>query len=149
MERMQAIAHVDVNSFYASAERAFDPSLEGKPLIVLSNNDGCTVTRSAEAKFSGFIAEFQIFTGSIGTVPWTLIALPGILITAVLFLRAFQRVFTGETKGLSTGFTDLHPQETTALGVLMVLTLFIGIIPGPLLAMIEPAAKVLVGSLSQ
>ena len=35
MERRQAIAHVDVNSFYASAERAFDPSLEGKPVIVL------------------------------------------------------------------------------------------------------------------
>lgn len=53
MERMQAIAHVDVNSFYASAERAFDPSLEGKSLIVLSNNDGCTVARSAEAKAMG------------------------------------------------------------------------------------------------
>ncbi|MCQ9163958.1 Y-family DNA polymerase [Arthrobacter sp. STN4] len=47
------IAHVDVNSFYASAERAFDPSLEGKPLIVLSNNDGCAVTRSTEAKALG------------------------------------------------------------------------------------------------
>lgn len=54
MERMQAIAHVVcVNSFYASAERAFDPSLEGNPLIVLSNNDGCAVTRSAEAKALG------------------------------------------------------------------------------------------------
>lgn len=35
MRRMQEIAHVDVNCFYASAERAFDPSLEGRPLIVL------------------------------------------------------------------------------------------------------------------
>jgi DNA polymerase V len=53
MRQMQEIAHVDVNCFYASAERAFDPSLEGKPLIVLSNNDGCAVTRSPEAKALG------------------------------------------------------------------------------------------------
>ena len=44
---------MDVNCFYASAERAFDPSLEGRPVIVLSNNDGCAVTRSAEAKALG------------------------------------------------------------------------------------------------
>ncbi|GAA1339326.1 NADH-quinone oxidoreductase subunit M [Arthrobacter roseus] len=97
--------------------------------------------------FSGFIAEFQIFTGSIGTVPWALIALPGILITAVLFLRAFQRVFTGETKGLSVGFADLHLRETMALTVLMALVVLIGVVPGPLLAMIEPAAELLVGNL--
>ena len=53
MRHMQEIAHVDVNCFYASAERAFDPSLEGRPLIVLSNNDGCAVTRSPEAKALG------------------------------------------------------------------------------------------------
>jgi DNA polymerase V len=53
MREMQEIALVDVNCFYASAERAFDPSLEGKPLIVLSNNDGCAVTRSPEAKALG------------------------------------------------------------------------------------------------
>ena len=47
------IALVDVNCFYASAERAFDPSLEGRPLVVLSNNDGCAVTRSPEAKALG------------------------------------------------------------------------------------------------
>jgi DNA polymerase V len=34
---MQEIAHVDVNCFYASAERAFNPALEGRPVIVLSN----------------------------------------------------------------------------------------------------------------
>lgn len=48
-----SIALVDVNCFYASAERAFDPALEGRPLVVLSNNDGCAVTRSPEAKALG------------------------------------------------------------------------------------------------
>lgn len=55
MPRTQEIAHVDVNSFYASAERIFDPSLEGRPVIVLSNNDGCAVTRSDEAKALGIV----------------------------------------------------------------------------------------------
>jgi DNA polymerase V len=55
MPRAQEIAHVDVNSFYASAERIFDPSLEGRPVIVLSNNDGCAVTRSDEAKALGIV----------------------------------------------------------------------------------------------
>ncbi len=44
---------VDCNNFYASCERVFDPKLEGKPIIVLSNNDGCVVARSNEAKAVG------------------------------------------------------------------------------------------------
>ena len=44
------IALVDANSFYCSAERVFRPDLEGLPVVVLSNNDGCVVARSAEAK---------------------------------------------------------------------------------------------------
>lgn len=47
------IAHVDVNSAYASFERVFDPSLEGRPLVVLSNNDGMVVAASKEAKALG------------------------------------------------------------------------------------------------
>lgn len=47
------IAHVDVNSFYVSCERVFDPRLEKIPVIVLSNNDGCAVARSPEAKALG------------------------------------------------------------------------------------------------
>ncbi|MCU1520227.1 MAG: DNA-directed polymerase [Arthrobacter sp.] len=39
MRQMPQIAHVDVNCFYASAERAFNPSLEGRTVIVLSNNE--------------------------------------------------------------------------------------------------------------
>ncbi len=47
------IALVDVNNFFASCERVFDPSLRGRAIGVLSNNDGCIVARSAEAKALG------------------------------------------------------------------------------------------------
>jgi len=47
------IALVDCNNFYASCERVFDPSLNGKPVVVLSNNDGCVIARSNEAKALG------------------------------------------------------------------------------------------------
>jgi DNA polymerase V len=46
-------ALVDCNNFYASCERAFNPSLNGKPVVVLSNNDGCVIARSNEAKALG------------------------------------------------------------------------------------------------
>jgi len=46
-------ALVDCNNFYASCERVFDPALEGRPVIVLSNNDGCVIARSNEAKALG------------------------------------------------------------------------------------------------
>ena len=49
----QSIALIDCNSFYASCERIFNPSLLGKPIVVLSNNDGCIITRSTEAKALG------------------------------------------------------------------------------------------------
>ena len=41
-------ALVDCNNFYASCERAFNPKLRGKPIVVLSNNDGCVNARSNE-----------------------------------------------------------------------------------------------------
>ncbi len=44
---------VDANNFYATCEKIFDPSLATRPLVVLSNNDGCIVARSAEAKSLG------------------------------------------------------------------------------------------------
>ncbi|WP_225371521.1 Y-family DNA polymerase [Klebsiella pneumoniae] len=46
-------ALVDVNSFYASCETIFRPDLQGRPVVVLSNNDGCIIARSAEAKRIG------------------------------------------------------------------------------------------------
>ena len=46
-------ALVDCNNFYASCERVFNPSLQGRPVAVLSNNDGCVIARSDEAKTLG------------------------------------------------------------------------------------------------
>ncbi len=56
---MYALA--DCNNFYASCERVFDPQLEGRPLVVLSNNDGCVIARSQEAKAIGFQVGDPIF----------------------------------------------------------------------------------------
>jgi DNA polymerase V len=50
---MNCFALVDCNNFYASCERVFHPKLRDRPLIVLSNNDGCVVARSNEAKALG------------------------------------------------------------------------------------------------
>ena len=56
-------ALIDCNNFYASCERVFEPKLKEKPVVVLSNNDGCIVARSNEAKALGIrmgVPYFQI-----------------------------------------------------------------------------------------
>jgi DNA polymerase V len=50
---MSIFALVDCNNFFASCERVFNPALEKKPVVVLSNNDGCVIARSNEAKALG------------------------------------------------------------------------------------------------
>ncbi len=50
---MRSIALIDCNNFYVSCERLFQPKLEGKPVVVLSNNNGCVVSRSQEVKNLG------------------------------------------------------------------------------------------------
>jgi DNA polymerase V len=74
MSRKPSIALVDVNCFYASAERAFDPSLEGRPLVVLSNNDGCAVTRSPEAEALGIAVGEPWFKLAPRAKEWGLVA---------------------------------------------------------------------------
>lgn len=54
-------ALVDCNNFYASCERVFNPKLEGKPIVVLSNNDGVIIARSNEAKALGIKMATPIF----------------------------------------------------------------------------------------
>ncbi len=49
----ECFALVDCNNFYASCERVFQPNLRGRPVVILSNNDGCVIARSNEAKALG------------------------------------------------------------------------------------------------
>ena len=50
---MKLLALVDCDNFYASCERVFRPDLKKIPIVVLSNNDGCVIARSKEAKAMG------------------------------------------------------------------------------------------------
>ena len=62
-EEKTMIALVDCNNFYASCERAFNPNWNNRPVVVLSNNDGCVIARSNEAKALGIkmrVTAYQI-----------------------------------------------------------------------------------------
>ena len=50
---MPAVSLIDCNNFYVSCERVFQPKLRRRPVVVLSNNDGCIIARSNEAKALG------------------------------------------------------------------------------------------------
>jgi NADH-quinone oxidoreductase subunit M len=100
--------------------------------------------------FSGFIAEFQIFTGALSAAPIpTAIAVTGILITAGLFLLALQRLFLGplrtpDAPGTPRPFADMHVSEIAAIAPLLALAAVIGVLPRFLLDVIEPASRALV-----
>ncbi|NYH54527.1 NADH-quinone oxidoreductase subunit M [Nocardiopsis arvandica] len=93
---------------------------------------------------SGFIAEFQIFAGSLGPVPVaTALALLGILVTAALFLRALRRLFLGGPGPCTDRVGDLSARESAAIAPLLALAVLIGLLPHFLLGRVEPAARAL------
>ncbi|MET9866786.1 proton-conducting transporter membrane subunit, partial [Streptomyces sp. NPDC006386] len=98
--------------------------------------------------FSGFIAEFQILTGSLGPEPIaTGLAVLGILLTAGLFLRALQQVFLGPLRlpvaapGADRPFPDVRLHEGLAIVPLLVLGVVLGLAPRFVLDVIEPASR--------
>ncbi|MGA5016841.1 complex I subunit 4 family protein [Streptomyces griseoincarnatus] len=99
--------------------------------------------------FSGFIAEFQIFTGSLASrTVATAIALTGILLTAALFLRALRSMFLGVPRlpqSIPTGgISDLERTETVPTVALLAVALVIGVVPRWLLDVIEPASRTVI-----
>jgi len=64
LKRPSLLAIVDGNNFFASCERVFNPSLNNKPVIVLSSNDGCAIARSNESKALGIAMGAPLHTFS-------------------------------------------------------------------------------------
>ncbi|MFC9397520.1 NuoM family protein [Streptomyces sp. NPDC057027] len=97
--------------------------------------------------FSGFIAEFQIFTGALGPRPLaTALSVLGILLTAGLFLRALRQLLMGpprlpDAPGTPRAFADLRAHESAAVVPLLALAVVLGIAPRFLLDVIEPASR--------
>ncbi|MFD0906168.1 NADH-quinone oxidoreductase subunit M, partial [Actinomadura sediminis] len=98
---------------------------------------------------SGFIAEFQIFTGVIGSggsaiVVVGALAILGILITAALFLRLLHRTVLGGPGELTAQVVDARRSEIAAIAPLLALSVLIGVAPRFLLDVIEPFSAVVV-----
>ncbi|WAZ25759.1 NADH-quinone oxidoreductase subunit M [Streptomyces cinnabarinus] len=106
--------------------------------------------------FSGFIAEFQILTGSLGPEPVaTGLAVLGILLTAGLFLRALQQVFLGPLRlpvtapGADRPFPDMRVHEGLAIVPLLALGVVLGLAPRFVLDVIEPASRTVLDLLAR
>jgi NADH-quinone oxidoreductase subunit M len=98
---------------------------------------------------SGFIAEFQIFAGTIGSgtaaaAVTGALAVLGILITAALFLRVLHRAVLGPPGELTGRVTDVRRPELAALVPLLLLSLLIGVAPRGLLDTIEPLSAAVI-----
>ena len=96
---------------------------------------------------AGFVAEFQVFTGTLSIYPWLAgVGLVGIVITAALFLRMLQKLFLGSLPEKWLRFPDLDRAETAALGGLLALVVVIGVTPAWLLDVIDKTAGRLLGN---
>jgi len=96
--------------------------------------------------FSGFIAEFQVFTGSLPMTPVAVIvSLFGIVLTAALFLLAFQKIFLGPPGARLGAVADLSVSEGAAIVPLLAASVLLGLLPRFFLDVVEPSAAALVG----
>ncbi len=92
-----------------------------------------------------FPAEFQIFLATFNARPWGAVALLGIVVTAALYLRAIAIVFLGPERGRGRGMPDLDRRERLVIGVLLVLIVLVGVMPGIVLDVIHRTMSGLAG----
>ncbi len=97
---------------------------------------------------AGFVAEFQIFAGTLAMQPWLVgTALIGVLLTAALFLQLLQSVFMGKANDTVAAMGDLSVTETIMLVILLGLTVFIGVAPAFIVNIIDSASRTLLGGM--
>jgi NADH-quinone oxidoreductase subunit M len=93
---------------------------------------------------AGFVAEVQIFIGAFAVYPVAAgVGLLGLLVTAALFLQLLQKLFLGELPAERRGFPDLRAAETATLGVLLSLTVVVGVYPRWLLDLVDATSRLL------
>ncbi len=94
---------------------------------------------------NGFIGEYLVLIGSFLTARWwTVVAATGVILAALYLLWAYQRVFHGEPDEANRSFREINAREGAVLGVFIVLIVYIGIYPRPLLERIEPSVDRLI-----
>jgi len=96
--------------------------------------------------FSGFVAEFQVIGATVMQSPWIAVAtVVGLLITTGLYLRVVVQLLFGTVPEDLPDLTDLGPRETATVGVLVVLSLLLGIVPALLTGTLGPTTAWLAG----
>ncbi|MFV1998834.1 MAG: NuoM family protein [Acidimicrobiia bacterium] len=124
----------DLDAFGGLASRA--PRLAGITMLAAFASLGLP-------GLAGFVAEFQIFAGTLGVFPWlAAIGLLGIVITAALFLRMIQQVFLGDLPIRWDAWRDLHKFELYALVPLAALVVIIGVVPSWLIRVIDSFSQI-------
>ena len=111
---------VDCNNFYASCERVFNPALEGKPIVVLSNNDGCVIARSDEAKALGikmgtpaFLSEDFFEANDVHVFSSNYVLYGSLSERVIKTLRAFSPSI--EMYSIDEAFLDFTGRESSSL----------------------------------
>ena len=91
---------------------------------------------------NGFVGEFLVLVGTfVAHRWWAVVAAAGVIIAALYLLWAYQRVFQGEPDEANAGFPDLRISERLVMVPLLVLIVFLGVYPKPMLDRIEPSVK--------
>ena len=94
---------------------------------------------------NGFVGEFLILTGTFITHRWwAVVATAGVVIAAIYLLWAYQQVFHGTPSLRESSFTDMTLKERAFMAPLVIVIVFLGVFPGPVLSRITPSVDALV-----